>query len=88
MKPSKKAYSIVMDKLNSLAQSSVYVGDEGDDELQGANAAGFGLVIFMRGHVAKNGLRTQEVAGFTQVADFSIDNFAELPTLIERIESA
>lgn len=87
MKPSKEAYSIVLDNLSASAQSSVYVGDGSDHELRGARDAGFGLVIFMRGHVAKNGLRTQdEIRESTDIADFTIGNLTELPSLIEKVD--
>lgn len=87
MKPSKEAYSIVLDNLRASAQSSVYVGDGSDNELRGARDAGFGLVIFMRGHVAKNGLRTQdEIGEFRDIADFTIENLTALPSVIEKVE--
>lgn len=41
------------------AGRAVFVGDGGSNELTGAKAAGFGLVVFMRGFVVRNGLRTR-----------------------------
>jgi putative hydrolase of the HAD superfamily len=86
-KPSKEAYSMVLNRLGTLAQSSFYVGDGGSDELQGAKDGGFGLVVFMRGYVAKNGLKTQdEIRKLTDVADLTIDNVTEIPLLIDKVE--
>ena len=86
MKPSKESYSLVLNKLGTLAQSSVYVGDGGSDELAGAKDAGFGLVVFMRGHVAKNGLkREDEIRKLADIADLTIDNLIEIPFLIDKV---
>jgi putative hydrolase of the HAD superfamily len=87
MKPSKEAYSIVLDRLGTPAQSSLYVGDGGSDELVGAKNSGFGLVVFMRGFVAKSAIKTkEEINQFENVADFTVDSLAELPLLTEKIE--
>lgn len=87
MKPSKEAYSLVLGRLGSAAQSSIYVGDGEVDDLAGAKDAGFGLVIFVRGYVAKNGLKTRdEITTLSNTADVTIDNISELLPLIEKIE--
>ncbi len=84
MKPSKEAYSIVLDKLGVPAQSSAYVGD-GPEELQGAKDAGFGMVVFTREHVGRNGIRTpEEIKRASEIADVTLDKLSELPPLIEK----
>ena len=87
MKPSKEAYSLVLNRLGTLAQSSIYVGDGGSEELAGAKDAGFGFVVFMRGYVAKNGLKSQEeIRKLVTIADLAIDNLTEVPFLIDEVE--
>ncbi|WP_249998923.1 HAD family hydrolase [Actinoplanes sp. M2I2] len=44
-KPDRAAYAYVLDRLAVAAGSAAYVGDGGSDELPGARAAGFGLVV-------------------------------------------
>ena len=84
MKPAKEAYSIVLRKLEVPAESAAYVGD-GPEELQGAKDAGFGMVVFTREYVGKNGFRTSdEVKKASEIATFTIDKLSELPLLIER----
>jgi putative hydrolase of the HAD superfamily len=84
MKPAKEAYAMVLDRLKASAQNSIYIGS---GELAGAKEAGFGLVFFMRGFVAHNGLRTrEELKSLESTADYTLENFRLLPTLIEEIE--
>ena len=44
-KPDSAAFAHVLNQLNVSAARAAYVGDGGNDELAGARAAGFGLVI-------------------------------------------
>jgi putative hydrolase of the HAD superfamily len=44
-KPDPAAYGYVLDRLQTPAASAAYVGDGSSDELAGARAAGFGMVI-------------------------------------------
>jgi putative hydrolase of the HAD superfamily len=84
MKPAKEAYSAVLNRLGVNAQSAGYVGD-GPDELQGAKDAGFGMVVFTREHVGRNGVRTpDEIKRASEIADVTIDKLSELPLLIEK----
>lgn len=83
MKPAKEAYSTVLKKLGVPAQSAAYVGDE-PEELRGAKDAGFGMVVFTREHVGRNGIRTpEEIKEATEIANATIDKLSELPLLIE-----
>ena len=83
-KPSVRAYEIVLSTLETKASWSVFVGDGGSGELEGAKEAGFGQVVFMKGFVSKNGLRTpRELASLQQTADTSVDSLEELVLLLE-----
>jgi putative hydrolase of the HAD superfamily len=85
-KPSKEAYSLVLEKLGATPSSAVFVGDGGHDELRGARDAGFGLVVFMKGFVSKNGIRTPEELTTSEiVADTTIMGLDELPGVMERL---
>jgi FMN phosphatase YigB (HAD superfamily) len=44
-KPDPASYSYVLNRLDVPAAAAVYVGDGGNDELLGARAAGFGMVV-------------------------------------------
>ncbi len=86
-KPAKEAYLAALAKLDGSPRDAAYVGDGGNGELEGARETGFMAVIFMRGNVATDGLRTpEEVRHFERVADHVIDSIAELIILINRIE--
>jgi putative hydrolase of the HAD superfamily len=88
MKPAKQAYSTVLGRLASPAQSSIYVGDGDGQDLSGAREAGFGLVVFVRGHLTKNGSKTQdEIQTLASIADTTIDSVAQIPALVEQIQS-
>jgi putative hydrolase of the HAD superfamily len=83
-KPSVRAYEIALSMLEMKASRSIFVGDGGSGELEGAKEAGFGQVVFMKGFVSKNGLRTpRELALLQQTADTSIDSLEELVLLVE-----
>jgi len=86
-KPAKDAYLTALDMLKGSPDDAAYVGDGGNGELEGAQDAGFQAVVFMRGNVAIDGMRTpQEIGHFERVADHIIDSMAELLTLIDRID--
>jgi len=83
MKPGVRAYETVLERLGEIAKSSVYVGDGGSDELEGAKAAGFKLTVFMEGFVASNRLRSpDEIQGFRREADVTIRGLEELVSLL------
>src|SRR3989442_8242790 len=83
-KPDPKAFSTVLERLGTSPQKAAYIGDGGSKELEGARQAGFGLVIFMEGFVANNGLRNpDELETFRRTADIVIRRAGELPKLLE-----
>ncbi len=82
-KPDPAAYQVVLDRLGVPASEAAYVGDGGNRELEGARAAGFGLIVFMEMFVAKNGLRTlNELEAFRRTADRTVNSLEELPRLV------
>ena len=83
-KPDPKAFSTVLNRLGTSPRKAAYIGDGGSNELEGARQAGFGLVVFMEGFVANNGLRnTDELETFRRTADTVIRRADELPKLLE-----
>jgi putative hydrolase of the HAD superfamily len=86
-KPSKEAYSLVLSRLGTDAQSSIYVGDGGHDELRGARKAGFGLVVFMKGFISRTGMRDPEIIKKREGdADATIMDLNELAVLVNRLQ--
>ncbi|MHB8565590.1 MAG: HAD family hydrolase [Nitrososphaerales archaeon] len=78
-KPAHRAFEIVLDKLGTIPSRSFYVGDRGSKELEGAKAAGFTKVIFIKAFVSRNGLRSKkELDIFQNTADVTIDSLSEL----------
>ena len=83
-KPDPKAFSTVLERLGTSPQKAAYVGDGGSMELEGAKQAGFGLVVFMEGFVANNGLwNPDQMETFRRTADTVIRQVDELPKLLE-----
>jgi putative hydrolase of the HAD superfamily len=79
MKPEPGAYSRVLERLGVTPSLSIFVGDGGSQELEGAKESGFGCVIFMKRFVARNGLRSkEELEEADRQADFTVDSFDEL----------
>jgi len=80
-KPAPEAYLAVLTGLGLAPRECVYVGDGGSDELAGARRVGFGLVIFMRGHVS-HGFRSPEACRlFEDTADVTVDDLGEMVPL-------
>jgi putative hydrolase of the HAD superfamily len=79
MKPEHRAYDMILERLGEIGKRTVYVGDGGSNELEGAKGAGIKLIVFMQGFVASNGLRKpNEIQGFSRVADVTIHGLEEL----------
>ena len=86
-KPSMEAYLSVLDGLGVPAARSVYVGDGGHEELSGAEKAGFGLVVFMKGFILRSGIRSPAIVRKQErEADFAIRGVGELRSLIIAFE--
>ncbi|MDA4112819.1 MAG: HAD-IA family hydrolase [Thaumarchaeota archaeon] len=84
-KPSKEAYSLVLSRLGADASSSIYVGDGGHDELMGARKAGFGLVLFMKGFISRDGAHSPETMKKREAdADATIIDLNELVVLVSQ----
>jgi FMN phosphatase YigB (HAD superfamily) len=85
-KPSKEAYSTVLSMLGESASSSIYVGDGSHDELRGARDAGFGLVVFMKGFIARSQNRDERaIASREETADAVIMDLNELGTIVDHL---
>ena len=81
--PSLEAYNHVVNRLGVVASSCVYVSGGGARMLKGAKDAGFGMIIFMEGFVAKHHTLTdQEIAESEAVADATIQRVSELEELL------
>jgi len=81
--PSPEAYNHILNRLGVSASSSVYVGGGTKGTLKGAKDAGFGMVIFMEGFVAKHHLGSDiEIAESEAVADATIQRISELEELL------
>lgn len=79
LKPEPEAYRGVLTELGVGADQAAFVGDGASDELAGARAVGFALVVFMRGFVASNGLRTPEELRTREAqADLTVDRLGDL----------
>lgn len=79
VKPDRRSYNTVLERLGEAPENSAFVGDGGSDELEGAKAAGFKLVVFMEGFVASNGeYKPTEIQRFRRVADVTIGRLGEL----------
>jgi len=86
-KPSKEAYLLVLSKLGSIPGASIYVGDGSHDELGGARRAGFGLVVFMKGFLARTKVREPEILEQREAfADATITTLEQLVTLVDSKE--
>jgi putative hydrolase of the HAD superfamily len=85
LKPEPEAYRAVLHGMGDVQPAhATFVGDGMSEELGGARRAGFGRVVFMRGFVAHNGLRTAaEVENLAREADLTIDRLDELHALLE-----
>jgi putative hydrolase of the HAD superfamily len=82
-KPSMESYSSVLKGLGVAANESAYVGDGGNDELLGARRAGFGVIVFMKGIVARSGIRSPDVIKEREnIADATIMELAQLSAVI------
>jgi FMN phosphatase YigB (HAD superfamily) len=86
-KPSREAYSAVLNRLGSSVDSSAYVG-HGED-LRGAKEAGFRTVIFMEGYVSGNGARDHHaLVSQEEVSDLTIQRISELEETLKLYPTA
>jgi putative hydrolase of the HAD superfamily len=80
-KPDPAAYARILDRLGVPAARAAYVGDGGSDELDGARAAGFALVLLAEEAPAR--LAPGELPRLRAQADTSVQTLAELLPLLD-----
>ncbi len=84
VKPDRAAYAGALDRIDSNAGRSLYLGDGGGDELAGARNAGFALVVAVNGPVRRGGWRSpSEQRRIEGDADIAIEDVSDLAALIE-----
>jgi FMN phosphatase YigB (HAD superfamily) len=78
-KPCRETYETVSKELRLLPSKLISVGDGTDQEFEGARAAGFGRVVFMKGFVSQNGTRKKDdIEKLEKISDDCIDSLSEL----------
>lgn len=86
VKPDPRSYNTVLGRLGESAKNAAFVGDGGSNELEGAKAAGFKMVVFMEGFVASNGeYEPTKIQDLRKVADATIRRLDELPPLFKPV---
>ena len=81
-KPDPAAYAHVLDRLDVPAASAAYVGDGSSDELAGARAAGFALVVLAEQACA--GAAPHDLPRLRAQADTSVTALTEIVALLAR----
>jgi putative hydrolase of the HAD superfamily len=79
-KPDSAAYAYVLDRLDVPAASAAYVGDGSSNELAGAKAAGFGLVILAEQAPAQ--LAPDDLDRLRAQADTAVSSLLQVVDLI------
>lgn len=79
-----RAYGAVLRGLGNVpAERCIFIGDGASQEFNGARRVGFGRVVFMRGFVAQNGMRSPtELEHLAGQADLTVDRFTEIEPLL------
>lgn len=79
-KPDLVAYQRALQLLGAEPCETAFVGDGGAGELHGARMAGFGLLVFMRGHVVRTGrCGAARWAERRAGADIVVERLTDLP---------
>jgi putative hydrolase of the HAD superfamily len=81
-KPDPATYAHVLDRLNVPAAAAAYVGDGSSDELVGARAAGFSMVILAEEAAAKS--TPDDLPRLRAHADTSVISLADVVALVNR----
>ncbi|MFZ0891321.1 MAG: HAD family hydrolase [Thermoplasmata archaeon] len=83
IKPERQAYEAVRRGLGDIpASRCIFVGDGSADEFVGARDAEIRLVVFMRGFVGQNGMRSPpELERLEGQADYTVDQLSEVESL-------
>lgn len=87
MKPAPEAYLHLLRQLGNVEpRHALYLGDGANHELEGAREVGFSHVIWQKGFVSRNGLRTPvELEQFRQAATDVVDGFEDLGRVLREL---
>jgi putative hydrolase of the HAD superfamily len=81
-KPDRAAYQCVLDRLRVPARAAAYVGDGSNEELAGARAAGFSMVILAEEAPAK--VAPDDLPRLRAQADASVASLTDVVPLVTR----
>lgn len=86
MKPDRRAYDWISDRLDADPGASIYVGNGGGDELGGARDAGFGTIVHVNAMDRLHGvIPVAEQRRRAAHASVSVDSIDDIVATIERI---
>jgi putative hydrolase of the HAD superfamily len=84
VKPDRIAYDHSLERIGTVAERSLYVGDGGGNELVGARDAGFVAVVAITGPVQRGGWRSRdEQTVIEEGADFVTEDVVDLSARID-----
>jgi putative hydrolase of the HAD superfamily len=84
VKPDRIAYDHSLERIGTVAERSLYVGDGGGNELVGARDAGFAAVVAITGPVQRGGWRSRdEQTVIEEGADFVTEDVVDLSARID-----
>jgi putative hydrolase of the HAD superfamily len=78
VKPQSEIYHIGLNKMNTIPEKSVFIGDGGSDELRGAKK--IGMKTILSGYFLEEERKDQAIINF---ADYSIKDFKEILEIIQ-----
>ncbi|MBL7259295.1 HAD-IA family hydrolase [Actinoplanes sp. LDG1-01] len=79
-KPEPRAYALILERLGVAPARAAYVGDGGSNELDGARAAGFGLVVLAEAAAAEHA--PGDLPRLRKQADVSVAELTEVVALV------
>jgi HAD superfamily hydrolase (TIGR01509 family) len=80
VKPEPAAFRHALELVGAPPGQTAFVGDGAGGELGAARALGFGLVVFLRGHVTRTGrCRLEDLAARAAAAHVVVDRLSALP---------
>lgn len=79
VKPQSEIYHIGLNKMNTSAEKSVFIGDGGSDELRGAKK--LGMKTILSEYFLENKRKDKHIINF---ADYSIKDFSEILEIINK----
>lgn len=78
VKPQSEIYHVGLNKMNTIPEKSVFIGDGGSDELRGAKK--LGMKTILSGYFLEKERKDQAIINF---ADYSIKDFGEILEIIK-----